>query len=254
MYKYRMFIVLAWMLAVPLASAQAQNTAEEWLEIIDNTLNPQDFEAYRKLINIEPDGTKKEFVMFMLKQGRDKVISLFLSPATDAGRSTLRVGENMWQYIPNIGRPIRITSLLSVTGGVFNNSDIMRVDYREEYTAESLRELEERGSKGDNMLLLTLKAKNDAVAYDMLEMFIDPALRSPDRIRAIASSGILIKTLYFKNIKDFGNGIIRPSVVESDSPLQKGYKSIMIFARIKSRKLSPEVFTQDFMGKVETLR
>lgn len=249
-----MLIVLAWMLIAPLASAQAQNTAEEWLEIIDSTLNPPDFEAYRKLINIEPDGTKKEFVMFMLKQGRDKVISLFLSPATDAGRSTLRVGENMWQYIPNIGRPIRITSLLSVTGGVFNNSDIMSVDYREEYTAVSLRELSEKGSKGTNMLLLTLKAKNDAVAYDMLEMFIDPVLRSPDRIKAITSSGILVKTLYFKNIKDFGNGIIRPSVVESDSPLQKGYKSIMIFARIKSRKLSPEVFTQDFMGKVETLR
>jgi len=254
MYKYRILLVLAWWLAVPLASAQAQNTAEEWLQIIDNTMNPPDYEAYRKLINIEPDGTKKEFVMFMLKQGRDKVIALFLSPVTDAGRSTLRVGENMWQYIPNIGRPIRITSLLSVTGGVFNNSDIMRVDYQEEYTAESLRELGEKGSKGDNMLLLTLKAKTDAVAYDTLEMFIDPALHSPDRIRAMTSSGILIKTLYFKNIKDFGNGIIRPSVVESDSPLQKSYKSIMIFARIKSRKLPPEVFTPDFMAKVETLR
>lgn len=35
----------------------------------------------------------------------------------------------MWLYIPNVGKPMRITSLQSVTGGVFNNADIMRLDY-----------------------------------------------------------------------------------------------------------------------------
>ncbi len=254
MNRYLMNIAFAWLLVMPFTSAQAQTTAEEWLKVIDNKLNPPDYEAYRKLINIEPDGTKKEFVMFILKQGREKVISLFLAPATDAGRSILRVGENMWQYIPSIGRPIRITSLLSVTGGVFNNADIMTVDYQEEYIAVSVGVTEEKGTNGTNLLLLTLKAKNNCVAYDKLEMFIDPEKESPVRIRAIASSGILIKTLYFKNIKDFGNGIQRPAVVESDSPLYKGYKSVMIFARIKPRKLSPEVFTLDFMEKLETLR
>ena len=66
-------------------------------------------------------------IVYTVKKGRDKVATLLLSPASDKGRSTLRQGENMWLYIPNVGKPVRITSLQSVTGGIFNNADIMRV-------------------------------------------------------------------------------------------------------------------------------
>ncbi len=91
------------------------------LKQIDRNLNPESFEMYRKLINVEPDGRKKEFVLFSVKKGVDKIAALFLEPASEKGRSTLRLGENMWLYIPNVGKPIRITSLQSVIGGVFNN-------------------------------------------------------------------------------------------------------------------------------------
>ena len=57
------------------------------------------------------------------------MVALFLSPASEKGRATLRLGNNMWLYIPSVGKPLRITSLQSVVGGVFNNSDILRIDY-----------------------------------------------------------------------------------------------------------------------------
>ncbi len=241
------------LLMIPLG-VNAQQTPQEWLETIDRSLNPPQYESYRKLINIEPDGTKKEFVLFTLKQGKDNVVALFLSPTSEKGRATLRVGDNMWLYIPNVGRALRITSLQSVTGGVFNNSDILRVDYQAEYDPVSIANADEKNAAGKNLLLLNLKAKSGAVAYDKLEMFIDPSIKSPTKIRAIAASGILIKTIYFKNVKDFGKGIKRPSVVETDSPLYKGYKSIIVFAKIKPRTLAPEVFTTDYMGRIESLR
>ena len=65
---------------------------------------------------------------------------------------------------------------------------------------------------------------------------------------------MLIKTLYFKEIKDFGAGIVRPSVIETDSPLYKGYKSVMILATIKKREFKDEVFTLTFMPNLESLR
>jgi len=42
----------------------------------------------------------------------------------------------MWLFVPNAGKPIRITSLQSVIGGVFNNADILSFDYSEEYDVE----------------------------------------------------------------------------------------------------------------------
>jgi len=219
----------------------------EILKQVDRNLNPESFEMYRKLINIEPDGTKKEFVMFSLKKGKEKITSVFLSPASEKGRGTLRIGENMWLYIPNVGKPLRITSLQSVTGGVFNNSDIMRVDYNSEYNCEKI----ETTDKG---YTLNLKAKLKNVAYETLIMFIDSEKLLPYKIEAYAASGMLIKNLYFKNIKDFGNGIIRPSIIETDSPLYKGYKSYIVFANVKKRELADEIFSLNYMAKIDGLR
>ncbi len=217
------------------------------LKQIDRNLNPESFEMYRKLINVEPDGRKKEFTLFSVKKDLDKIVALFLAPASEKGRSTLRLGENMWLYIPNVGKPIRITSLQSVIGGVFNNSDILQLDYAAEYDVVKVDE-------SGNEYLLLLKAKTKTVAYDQLKLWADKNKKLPTKIECLTEAGMLIKTLYFKEVKDFGGGIIRPSYIETDSPLYKGYKSVMIFAGIKKREFKDEFFTLTFMPNIESLR
>lgn len=222
-------------------------TGAEILAQVDRNLQPYDFEMYRKLINIEPDGSRKEYVLWFLKKDQDKVVTLFVSPASDAGRATLRLGENMWLYIPNVGKPIRITSMQSVVGGVFNNADIMRLDYSVEYDVTDLRE-------DQGQYLLDLKAKTGAVAYDRLKMWVLKDDRVPTRIDCFAATGMLIKTLHFKEIKDIGDGVRRPSVMETKSPLHKGYRSIMISANLKKRQLADEVFTLNYLPRIKDLR
>ena len=219
----------------------------ELLRKVDRNLEPESYESYRKLINIEPNGAKKEFVIYSVKKGKDQTASLFLSPSSDKGRSTLRQGDNMWLYIPNVGKPMRITSLQSVTGGVFNNADIMRLDYAVEYDVKSVDE------QADHYLL-DLKAKTGDVAYDKLKMKVDKKLILPTEIEAFASSGMLMKTLRFKDIKDFGGGIKRPATIETDSPLYKDYKSVMLYSGLKKKDFADEVFTQGFMSRLEELR
>ena len=56
------------------------------LKQIDRNLNPESYEAYRKIINVEPSGKKKEFTLFTVKKGKDKVAGLFLAtPFTSLG-------------------------------------------------------------------------------------------------------------------------------------------------------------------------
>ena len=217
------------------------------LKQIDRNLNPESYEMYRKIINIEPDGRKKEYTLFSVKKGVDKVVALFLAPASEKGRSTLRLGDNMWLYIPNVGKPVRITSLQSVIGGVFNNADILSLDYAAEYNVEKV---EEPG----NEYLLYLKAKTKTVAYDRIKLWAEKSKKLPTKIECLTEASMLIKTLYFKEVKDFGGGIVRPSVMETDSPLYKGYKSIMLFANIKQKDFKDEVFTLTFMPNMESLR
>lgn len=217
------------------------------LQKVDRNLEPESYETYRKLIDVQPDGSKKEYVLYTMKKGRDKLVGLFLSPASDKGRTTLRIGDNMWLYIPDVGRPIRITSLQSVTGSVFNNADILRVDYSAEYNVESVDEQKDA-------LVLSLKAKTGEVAYDKLKMWVDKQLLLPVTIEAYAASGMLIKTLRFKDIKDFGGGIKRPATLETDSPLFKGYKSVMLWSSLKKATFPDEIFTLNYLPRAQELR
>jgi len=143
-----LIIFISLIMAIPVYAIDGTQLLKE----VDRNMNPESYESYRKLINIEPDGRKKEFTLFTVKKGADK-------------------GKKL-----------------------------------------------------------------------------------PTKIECLTEANMLIKTLYFKEVKDFGAGIERPSVVETDSPLYKGYKSIMIFAKLKERKLKDEVFTLTFMPNIESLR
>lgn len=239
--------LIALLMGVFLAATAYALDGAQLLERIDKNLSPESYESYRKIINVEPNGSKKEYTYYTAKKGKDKIVGLFLSPASEKGRSTLRLADNMWLYIPNVGKPVRITNLQSVVGGVFNNADILALDYAVEYDVEKV---DVSGSER----LMFLKAKTKSVAYDKLKMWVDKDKLVPVKIECLTETDMLIKTLYFKDIKDFGNGLVRPAVIETDSPLYKGYKSAMVFAKIKKRDFKDEVFTLTFMPKMESLR
>ena len=217
------------------------------LQKVDRNLEPESYESFRKLIDIQPDGSRKESVLYTMKKGRDKVVALFLAPPSDKGRVTLRLGDNMWLYIPDVGRAIRITSLQSVTGSIFNNADILRIDYTAEYNVEAAEEQKDA-------YLLALKVKTGEVAYDRLKMWVDKQVLLPKTIEAYAASGLLLKTLHFKDNKDFGGGIKRPATLETDSPLYKGYKSVMLWSGLKKRDFPDEIFTLNYLPRVQELR
>ncbi len=236
-------LLVLFVLAAPAAAMDGQTI----LKRVDHNLQPGTLELYRKLINIEPSGLRKQYLLWILKKDNDKIVALFISPASEKGRSTLRLGDNMWLYIPNVGRPIRITSIQSVIGGVFNNADIMRLDFSQEYRVIAVKD---QGRE----YVLELKAKTNAVAYDRLRMWVLKRELVPTKIECYASTGMLIKVMYYKNIKNLGDGVVAPSVVETVSPLQKGYKSIMVMGRLKKRSIPSEVFTFNYMPRVGNLR
>jgi len=251
MNKNKLSHILIFIIISSVVWSQESTTKEangnEILKKADDNLMPVSFESYRKLINEEPDGSKKEFIFYTVKKGKDKVAMLYVSPASEKGRATLRLGDNMWLYIPNVGKPIRITSMQSVVGGIFNNADIMRLDYSIEYEATI-------SDQTPSEYILNLKARTQIVAYDKLKMWVGKNNIMVTKVECYAASGTLIKTLEFKNIKDFGDGIMRPAVIETSSPLYKGYRSLMIYSEMKLRNFVDEVFTLEYLPRLGELR
>ena len=239
----KLLVLLCMVLAGPALAIDGT----QLLQKVDRNLEPEAYEMYRKLINIEPDGSRKEFVLYSVKKGKDKLLALFLDPPSERDRATLRLGENMWLYIPNVGKPVRIASLQSVVGGIFNNADILRLDYASEYDVDKMTD-------DKDTYVLSLKAKSNNVAYDRVKMTVDKKTVLPTVIECYAASGLLIKTLTYKDVKDFGKGIKRPATLETDSPLHKGYKSVMLYGQIRARTMPDEVFTLEYLPRAKELR
>ena len=101
---------------------------------------------------------------------------------------------------------------------------------------------------------MLLKAKTKPVAYDQLKLWADKSKKLPTKIECLTEANMLIKTLYYKEVKDFGGGIVRPPYIETDSPLYKGYKLVMIFAKIQKKDFKDEVFPLTFMPNIDSRR
>lgn len=217
------------------------------LRQVDANMWPESYEMYRKLINVDKDDSRREYVMYSVKKGRDKVANLFLAPPEDFGRAMLRVGDSMWLRLPDVLQPLRVSSMQSVVGGIFNNWDLMRSSFSSDYQVEASKEEPET-------YVLSLKAQSKWAIYDKLKLWVDKQRLLPQRLDALTASDLLIKTLTFKSTKDFGDGIIRPSIVETESPLQPGVKAVMVFGEIRKREFSDEVFTVNYMSRIGDLR
>ena len=62
-------------------------------------------------------------------QGEDKALVVIDAPARDAGTATLRVGSNLWNYLPKISRTIRVPPALMMgawMGSDLTNDDLVR--------------------------------------------------------------------------------------------------------------------------------
>jgi len=60
-------------LAAPVLAADGAKLLEQ----IDRNLNPETYESYRKIINIEPDGRKREFVYYTVKKVKTRWLVFF---------------------------------------------------------------------------------------------------------------------------------------------------------------------------------
>jgi hypothetical protein len=108
--------------------------------------------------------------------------------------------------------------------------------------------------ENEQLYLMELKAKNKTVAYDKLKMRVNKKDILVNKVECYTETGLLVKTLEFKQLKDFGENFVRPSVIETYSPLYAGYRSLMIFESIKTRDFPDEVFTLNNLSKLEKLR
>ena len=71
---------------------------------------------------------QRTLTMESWSEGTDKSLIRILSPARDAGVATLMVDDNLWNYLPRVGRTMKVPSAMmsgSWMGSHFSNDDLV---------------------------------------------------------------------------------------------------------------------------------
>jgi outer membrane lipoprotein-sorting protein len=183
--------------------ARAEMTPDQLLAKYDATMSPKTFDALMVMVAHRQDDTTRTYKMRVMKGLDDKLRIWFFEPAAAKGQEMLRVGDNMWVYMPNLKRALRLASRDSFQGGDFNNADALRVNYVADYTPKM-------GESGDPALyLLELTAKSKDAAYDHIKLWFAKADLMPNKAEYYAASGKMLRSMQFSDVKDF-HGHKRP--------------------------------------------
>jgi outer membrane lipoprotein-sorting protein len=208
-------------LAPRLARAAEPPPIETVIRVMDE-LYRSSSSVSRMEVTIEKGDKVRSMVMKAWTKGLDKALVVIEEPARDKGTATLKVDQNLWNYLPKIGRTVRIPPsmmLSSWMGSDFTNDDLVReASYQQDFDAAwGARSASPSG------WTLVLTAKPGLVGlWKRLEMVLDDTGRLPLLARYYDRKDRLGRTMYFEEVRSHGGRQI-PSVmrlVPADKPEQ----------------------------------
>jgi outer membrane lipoprotein-sorting protein len=236
------FVVLVVTLTAPRAHA-AEPTAAELLHKYVQAMAPRTFDGLFTMVAHRPDGSTRSYKMRVMKSEDDKVRLWFFEPASAKGQEMLNVGDNMWVYMPNLKRALRIASRESFQGGDFNNGDIMRVNLETDYTSKLI-------PAGDEAhWAIELVAKTPEATYDKIKLWMTKDRQLPSKAEYYAASGKLLRSALFEDVKNF-RGLWRPSRITMRNELAtKRFSEFNTLDLKLNVDVPPQKFVLDDLGR-----
>lgn len=200
--------VCTWLCGVAAAAESKEApapTADALLDQMDRNLT---FEARRARMVMTVEGRRtRTYEMVSHGRGEEDSAIEYVAPARDKGTRMLKLGDELWIYLPGADRVQKISGHMLRQGMM--GSD---VSYEDLMASRELRKRYEAKVLGDDThdgracWKLELKAKDGAVTYPRRVSCIDKETFIPLKQDLYALSGMLLKTWTMSDVKTFDGG------------------------------------------------
>jgi outer membrane lipoprotein-sorting protein len=191
-----------------------------------------------KITNFEAGKSDEEDLFEVSQKGTEKTYVEFLSPR-DKGRHLLMLGDDMWIYLPDTSRPIRITPLERLSGNA-SNGDVARTNYAVDYDAVYLRS-EAVGATQCHVLELTARRKG--ATYRKILYWLRAADARPVKADFFLASGKHTKSATFDEYQQVGGRMLLRRLTIYDQ-IRKNSHSVMEYSGFAPRNLPDRMFHQ----------
>jgi len=177
-------------------------------------------------------------------EGLDKTFIVINSPAKEKGTATLRIGNEMWNYLPKTDKTMKIPPSMMMSswmGSDFNNDDLVKEssmfeDYTYEFFTPDVVE--------DSIIYLVLIPKeNTPIVWGKIELAVRESDYLPVWQKFYDEKGDLMRVMNFKEIKQLGGKTI-PTVMELIPKNKEGHITVIRYLDAKfDIKLDDDTFT-----------
>ena len=174
-----------------------------------------------------------------------------LAPAKEKGIGSLRIGAEMWNYLPNVERTIKIPPSMMLQpwmGSDFTNDDLVKQSsVIDDYTSKILRE---ELAGGAPAYVLELIPKPDAaVVWGKILYWVRKSDFIPVKEQFYDERGALVRVMSFSEIRPMGGRTIptKWEIRPSDKP--ENSTTILVKSAVYDRPVDPEIFTQRNLQK-----
>ncbi len=228
-----------WILFIGLLSSTTGVAAENAAEILkkaDEIRSPSN--SYRMEVTV--DSTDDSHFRFEISiGGKDASIIRTLEPKRENGKNYLMLNEDMWAFIPNIKRSVRVTLNQKLTGQAANG-DISRMRWFGDYDAKLESETPEE-------FVLFLSAKRRGLTYDKIRVWISKKTYAPVRGEYLTQQEKVLKFVTFTEYKPMA-GALRPTRIVIENAAKKGEKSTLQIQLMEEKKFPESFFSQNSLN------
>lgn len=185
--------------------AEGAPSAEALLGSMDRNLV---FEARKCRITMTVEGQRtRSYDMLSYARGEEDSAIEYIAPARDKGTRMLKLGNELWMYLPAVDRVQKISGHMlrqGMMGSDVSYEDLMvSRELRHRYVAKLTGE---SAVDGRPCWQLEMVSKDDSVTYPKRISCVDKVNFIPLRQELFALSGTLLKTWHMSDVKDFPNG------------------------------------------------
>jgi outer membrane lipoprotein-sorting protein len=245
-------VALAIALTPPGAAAApaAEPTIEELLRRQDDATRGQSSEG-QMTMRVKTARWERALTMKMWSEGSEKTLIRIEAPAKEKGTSTLKVDDNIWNYLPKVDRTIKVpASMMSGAwmGSHFTNDDLVQESrYSEDFTCA----FDDRpDGKAKTHWVISCTPRPDApVVWGKVTLHIRAEDRLADKVLFLDETGALVRTMELSDFADVGGRRLARTMrlVPTDKPeefTEVHYDSIAFDV-----KLPPSTFTLQALKK-----
>ncbi|MFL5815143.1 MAG: outer membrane lipoprotein-sorting protein [Bdellovibrionia bacterium] len=183
------------------AHAFAAESPDSIIKKVDDIRNPA--ESFFMKVEIHDVATpKSQYIYDVSLNGNTKTLVKTIEPAREQGRNFLMLEEDMWAFLPNLGRAVRVSLSQKLTGQAANG-DISRMRWSGDYTPTIEKETPKEW-------VLFLTANKKGLTYEKVRVWVDKSNYHPTHAEFLAASGKPLKNAIYQGYKTM-SGKVRPT-------------------------------------------